>query len=118
MKQKIEIDLEKVEEFASQGMTQQQIADALGISERTLRNRKTESADFADAIKRGQAKGIVIVTNKLMGKALSGDTTAMIFYLKARAGWKETQKLQTEVQGGDNAGMASLYAQLKIAQEK
>ncbi|AOF53704.1 LuxR family transcriptional regulator [Rodentibacter caecimuris] len=90
-KPKIEIDLKQVEALAANGLTQQQIADSLGISERTLRNRKGDFADFADAIKRGKAKGIAIVTNKLMEKIKSGNTTAMIFFLKSQAGWKETQ---------------------------
>lgn len=90
-KPKIEIDLKQVEALAANGLTQQQIADSLGISERTLRNRKGDFADFADAIKRGKAKGIAIVTNKLMEKIKMGNTTAMIFFLKSQAGWKETQ---------------------------
>lgn len=71
-------------------MTQEQIAAALGISERTLRSRKGEIADFADAIKRGKAKGIALVTNKLMESIKGGNMTGMIFFLKTQAGWKET----------------------------
>ena len=69
-------------------MTQEQIASALGISERTLRSRKVEIADFADAIKRGKAKGIALVTNKLMESIKGGNMTGMIFFLKTQAGWK------------------------------
>lgn len=100
-KPKIEIDLKQVETLAANGLTQQQIADALGISERTFRDRKSNSAEFAEAIKRGKAKGIAIVTNKLMEKVKAGNVTAMIFFLKSQAGWKENQavdfNLSTEV---------------------
>lgn len=92
-KPKIEIDLARVEALASNGLTQQQIADALGISERTLRDRKSNSAEFAEAIKRGKAKGIAFVTNKLMEKVKAGNVTAMIFFLKSQAGWKEKQEI-------------------------
>ncbi|HDR1187556.1 TPA: helix-turn-helix domain-containing protein [Pasteurella multocida] len=100
-KPKIEIDLDTVEKLSANGLTQQQIADALGISERTLRNRKSNSADFADAIKRGKAKGIAFVTNKLMEQIKSGNTTAMIFFLKSQAGWKEKQEI--DLTNSDNS---------------
>ena len=89
-KPKIHIDLKQVESLAANGLTQEQIAAALGISERTLRSRKGEIADFADAIKRGKAKGIALVTNKLMESIKGGNMTGMIFFLKTQAGWKET----------------------------
>ena len=89
-KPKIHIDLKQVELLAANGLTQEQIAAALGISERTLRSRKGEIADFADAIKRGKAKGIALVTNKLMESIKGGNMTGMIFFLKTQAGWKET----------------------------
>lgn len=89
-KPKIQIDLKQVESLAANGLTQEQIASALGISERTLRSRKGEIADFADAIKRGKAKGIALVTNKLMESIKGGNMTGMIFFLKTQAGWKET----------------------------
>ncbi|HDR1228844.1 TPA: LuxR family transcriptional regulator [Pasteurella multocida] len=100
-KPKIEIDLARVEALASNGLTQQQIADALGISERTLRDRKSNSAEFAEAIKRGKAKGIAIVTNKLMEKVKAGNVTAMIFFLKSQAGWKEKQEI--DLTNSDNS---------------
>nr|DAS25958.1 MAG TPA: terminase small subunit [Caudoviricetes sp.] len=89
MAKKKEIDLGRVEDLASQGLTYEQIADALGISVRTLDGRRSESADFADAIKRGRAKGIEVVTNKLFEQCREGNTTAIIFFLKARAGWSD-----------------------------
>ncbi len=89
-KPKIQIDLAKVESLAANGLTQEQIAAALGISESTLTKRKKENTDFTDAIKRGKAKGIALVTNKLMESIKGGNMTGMIFFLKTQAGWKET----------------------------
>ena len=89
-KPKIHIDLKQVESLAANGLTQEQIAAALGISESTLHQRKRDSADFAAAIKRGKAKGIALVTNKLMESIKGGNMTGMIFFLKTQAGWKET----------------------------
>ena len=89
-KPKIQIDLKQVESLAANGLTQEQIAAALGISESTLHKRKQENTEFTAAIKRGKAKGIALVTNKLMESIKGGNMTAMIFFLKTQAGWKET----------------------------
>ena len=88
-KPKIHIDLKQVESLAANGLTQEQIAAALGISESTLHKRKQENPEFTAAIKRGKAKGIALVTNKLMESIKGGNMTAMIFFLKTQAGWKE-----------------------------
>ena len=93
-KPRIEIDLGKVESLASRGLTREQIADALGISERTLYTRQSESAEFADAIKRGYAKGVASVSNKLYESAMRGEAWAVCFFLKTKGGFKETQKVE------------------------
>ena len=89
-KPKIHIDLKQVESLAANGLTDEQIASALGISRTTLANRKRENEQFVQAIKRGKAKGIALVTNKLMESIKGGNMTGMIFFLKTQAGWKET----------------------------
>ena len=61
-KPKIEIDLAKVEVMAANGLTQQQIADSLGISVSTLYGRKRENEEFEEAIKRGKAKGMLLTS--------------------------------------------------------
>lgn len=99
-KPRIEIDIARVTELASRGLSQGQIAAALGISERTLRNRKTESAEFAEAIEKGQALGIEAVANALFDNAEGGNVTAQIFFLKARAGWREKQEVELTGPGG------------------
>ena len=96
---KIQLDLEQVEELASRGLSNEQIAYSLGIGQTTLYVNKRENADFVEAIKRGKAKGIRDVANALVEKALSGDTTAMIFFLKSQAQWREINR--TELTGAD-----------------
>lgn len=92
-KPKIEIDLAKVEALASRLLTKEQIAISLGISERTLYTNQKESAEFAEAIKRGREKGVAAVANKLVESAMDGNTTAQIFVLKTHGGpdWKDRQ---------------------------
>jgi hypothetical protein len=84
-----QIDLKEVERLASLGLSQEQIAASMGISARTLGARKAESTEFADAIKRGQAQGIGTIANCLFENAKGGNVTAQIFFLKARAQWKD-----------------------------
>lgn len=86
---KIIPDIIEVEKLASQGLTLEQIAHCLGISYKTLNERKKEFEDFSEAVKRGQAAGIQQVTSALFQNVRGGNVTAQIFYLKCRAGWKE-----------------------------
>ena len=94
-KPKIEIDLAKVEALASRLLSKEQIAISLGISERTLYTNQKESAEFAEAIKRGREKGVATIANKLVKSAIDGNTTAQIFILKTHGGqeWKDKQDI-------------------------
>lgn len=98
----IEVDLETVERYASQGMTYEQISDSLGISSATLLRRRQNSAALEEAIKRGKAKGIEVVTNQLFKQVGEGNTTATIFFLKCRAGWVETNQLNLANNKGES----------------
>ena len=71
-------------------LTQAQISDYFGIGERTFRDMMDRDPDISAAYKRGKAKAIGTVAQGLLQKALNGDTTSAIFYLKTQAGWRET----------------------------
>lgn len=90
MAKKMDFDLHLVEQYASEGLTEEQVAECFGVSRATIQRRKAEDEAFEAAYKRGQASGIQKVANALFGAAMDGNTTAMIFFLKSRAGWKET----------------------------
>lgn len=64
------------------------------ISERTLRKH------FKSELEQGSLKANVKVAQTLFKKALSGDTTSMIFWLKTRARWKESPQ-SVELTGKD-----------------
>lgn len=113
-RREIPIDLKKVEEYAQLCDNEAEIALALGISQDTLTRRKQSRADFAEAIKRGKAKANIFVGGKLMQKIKAGDTASIIFYLKTRCGWKETQKIEADViQHEVPEGLPAIYAALK-----
>ncbi len=88
--------LNKIETYAAQGMTKEQISDCLDISSRTLLEYEKRDSSVTSAIKKGKSKGIAIATNYLMQCIQERNLTAMIFYLKCNAGWKETQVFQHE----------------------
>lgn len=90
---------EKVENLSAQGLTVEQISLVLGINKSTMFDKQNEYSDFSDALKRGRGKGIANVTNALYEKAtVDRDNTAIIFYLKNRAGWVDKQEIQSTVE--------------------
>lgn len=115
----IQIDLNKVEEYAQFCDNEEEIALALGISYGTFQNRKRDYCDFCEAIKRGKSKANVFVGGKLMQKIKAGDTASIIFYLKTRCGWKETQKIEADVTQREKVpeGLPAMYAALKKQQK-
>jgi hypothetical protein len=88
--------LQRAERAMAQGLTKEQCAAALGISVSTFQLYQAENSEFSEAIKRGEAMGIEEVTNALFENAtVERDNTAIIFYLKNRAGWVD--KTETKV---------------------
>lgn len=75
----------QVKSMAGIGLPQDDIARVMGITAPTLRRH------FRTELNVGQADTINRVAQSLVSKALGGNVTAQIFFLKVRAGWKETQ---------------------------
>ena len=101
----IEIDTEKVEQYASQGLTVKQIADCCNCGRSTFYRYMKSNGDIKDAIKRGRSKGIETVTNALFEGAKGGNVTAQIFYLKNRQPDKWSDRRNHEVTGKDGKPM-------------
>jgi len=91
--------LENTRRFMAQGLTREQCAASLGISVATFYVYQAENSEFSEAIKSGEAEGIQQVTNALYEKAtVDRDNTAMIFFLKNRAGWVDKKEVATTVE--------------------
>lgn len=72
-----------VEDLAKIGTPQAEIAIALGISAPTLREYFRVELDSA------ATKANATIGSKLFDLAKAGNITAIIFWLKARAGWRD-----------------------------
>lgn len=74
------------------GTPQALIAELVGVSEKILRKYYRSELDHAIA------KANATIGGALFNKARGGDTTAQIFWMKTRAGWRET-KPEDELDG-------------------
>src|SRR5580704_12355278 len=99
------LDLEEIEDLAAKGLTLEQIAAALSIDVRTLYNHRKKFREVGEAINRGAANGIAMIANKLFEAANNGNVTAQIFFLKARAGWRD-QGPAVEINSQQNVHVA------------
>jgi hypothetical protein len=68
------------------GTNQTDIARVLDIDEKTLRKYYRDELDLA------KAKANATIGGALFNKAKTGDTSAMIFWMKTQAGWRETKE--------------------------
>lgn len=76
------------------GTTQADIARVIGIDEKTLRKHYRDELDLA------KARANATIGGALFNKAKAGDTAAMIFWMKAQAGWREKQDVNVVSEDG------------------
>lgn len=88
--------IKEIEKLAGNGLTQKQIANYYGIGTTTWHKMKKKNAELNIACKKGKAATIAEVTGKLMQQIKMGNLTAIIFYLKTQAGWKEKNSLSID----------------------
>ncbi len=91
-----------VKALAAVGIRHEDIAAKIEISADTLvKHYKRELDD-------GRVDANAAVAKSLYDQAKAGNTTAMIFWLKTRAGWKETER--HEVTGADGNDLVVKWA--------
>jgi hypothetical protein len=89
---------EQVRELALQGKTDEEIASSLEVSRSTLALWKARHPEFSDALKVWKDHADDQVEHTLYRKALSGDTTACIFWLKNRRSndWRDVKHIDSK----------------------
>ena len=90
----------------------EQMADYFGVSERHMHNIMDRDESIRAAYKRGRSKAIGKVAQGLLQKALAGDTTSSIFYLKTQARWRETNPPPPPKEDDAKITVADLEARL------
>jgi hypothetical protein len=81
------------------------IATTLGISRNTLYRH------FSGEMQKGKAEAVSTVGAKLLQKALAGDRTCMIFYLKTQGKW--SSRLELSGPGGGPIATVDLTSKLR-----
>ena len=85
--------------WARDGLTDDQIANNMGISRSTLSEWKRKFPDISDALKKSKAVVDIEVENALYQAAIDGNMTAIIFWLKNRKPEKWRDRQQVEMSG-------------------
>lgn len=85
--------IEQCEKYAVVGLNFDQIAALCDVSPTTFDEILKRQPEVARAIEKGRSRGIGGVANTLYQQAMSGNMTAVIFYLKTQGRWKENDPL-------------------------
>lgn len=98
--------------YARVGVPHEMIKKIVGIS-----SVNTLKKYYQDELDLGEAHGIAAVAGTLYARATEGnDLGAAIFYLKARAGWSERQKVEISGPDGGPVEVSTLEAaRLRLA---
>lgn len=101
--------IEQVEKLCRMGATDPEMAEFFSVSIETIYNWREKHADFLDAIKRGRVEADMKVAQSLYDKAIGGDTTAQIFWLKNRRAktWRDTKDVNQTNEDGPNRAKAT-----------
>lgn len=91
----------EISDWVRNGASDREVAQRLGISADSLIEYKKRFSEFSECLKNTRAYVDGKVENALLNRALAGDTTAMIFWLKNRRPkeWRETSTLDANITG-------------------
>lgn len=88
--------------WARSGLTIEQIAKNLQVGKSTFCTYMNKNQELRDSLKENRDEADYAIENALYNKALDGDNTAMIFWLKNRqsAKWRDRQEIESKVTFG------------------
>lgn len=104
-----EIDLNKVELWASRHLSIENMAALMGISRGSIYEMFEENKQFEQnfyaAIESGKAQTLEMATNKLLELVEEGHPQSINFYLERRGGWHKTETIKNEHTGKDGTAL-------------
>lgn len=98
---------EKANKLALLGLTDEEMAVALDIHTATFYQWQKDYPEFSEAIREGKVTADANVAQSLYKKAMSGDTSSAIFWLKNRRSrdWRDKQENETTLKNPDGTGL-------------
>lgn len=112
-------NLNLIEGWKRNGLTDEQIAHNMGIAPRTLENWKKNHVQIVQALKIGRESANLLVERELFRKAANGNVTSMIFWLKNN--WRDKyndSELSPEERKLAVARVRKLEADTRISEAK
>lgn len=102
-----------MENYCLLGATDKELAVIFETTEQTINAWKKQYPEFLESIKKGKDKADGRVARRLYDKAMDGDTTAMIFWLKNRrkTNWREKQEIEHK---GDFVHTVNVNRKVKV----
>ncbi|MBL0233222.1 MAG: hypothetical protein IPQ08_06115 [Chitinophagaceae bacterium] len=109
-------EIEQIKTMSGLGLTQRQIGLILKMPLATFETVMRRDPRVRPALEEGVAIALKNVTQTAYQMAISGKVPAMtMFYLKTRAGWRETQAI--ELTGGNGGPLELLVAPKQLQRE-
>lgn len=91
-----ELEIQQIKKLAPK-LTKTQLADFFGISFTTLREVEKRQPEVSEAYKKARAERISQVVDQLFDLCMQGNITAICFFLKTQAGWREEQSETADI---------------------
>lgn len=106
-----------IEGWAREGLTNEQIANNMGINVKTLYDWKKNQSNICNALKKGKEVVDFEVENALLKNALDGNVTAQIYWLKNRKSKEWRDKVTAENETNSNGVLKDLVEALTNAKK-
>lgn len=105
----------RIQGWARDGLTNNQIAEKIGISKQTFYDWLKKYPDLSDSLKENKDVVDRKVENALLKNALNGNVTAQIFWLKNRKPNEWREKREAEANEAQSSSMNQLIQSLTQA---
>ena len=96
-------------------LTPEWIADYFGVSRPTFERIMADQPEIALRYKRGLARAVASTAQSLLSLVRDGNLGAICFFLKCRAGWRETDRMEISGPDGGVIPFAHFHLHLDLA---